>query len=58
MPRIGIVDGGDVAMPHAIQAFQKQIESTPGGCAIRQFVKTFRPASVASQIAHNVDNDF
>jgi hypothetical protein len=29
MPRIGIINGGDVIMPQAIQAFQKQMESTP-----------------------------
>jgi hypothetical protein len=28
MPRIGIANGGEVAMPPAIQGFQEQIKST------------------------------
>jgi hypothetical protein len=49
MPRIGMMNGSDVAMPPTSQRGRGRHPT---------FVKMFMPANIASQIAHNVDNGF
>jgi hypothetical protein len=39
LPRIGVVDGGDVAMPHAMRCIPETNEVAPEARAFRQFAE-------------------